>query len=91
MASLVRLACIEAGLGRGRDCLGHAAQALNRGGPAAFRRSRCEAGEAVGFLELGLDRVDSAIDTLEGVAQLTASIRTRARRPPGRPIWQRPT
>jgi tetratricopeptide (TPR) repeat protein len=72
MASLVRLACIEAGLGRSRDCRRHAAQALKQGRARGIPAIEVQAGEAVGFLELGLDRIDSAIDTLEGVAQLAA-------------------
>ena len=73
MASLVRLACIEAGLGRAQDCRSHAAQAtdLSRG-QGASTAIEAMAGEAVGFLELGLDRVDPAIDRLERVAVLTA-------------------
>ena len=73
MASLVRLACIEAGLGRAEDCRSHAAQAtdLSRG-QSASTAIEAMAGEAVGFLELGLDRVDPAIDRLERVAELSA-------------------
>jgi tetratricopeptide (TPR) repeat protein len=73
MASLVRLACIEAGLGRTHACRIHAAQAtdLSRG-RGASTAIEAMAGEAVGFLELGLDRVDAAIDRLERVAELSA-------------------
>jgi tetratricopeptide (TPR) repeat protein len=70
MASLVRLACIEAGLGRSRDCRRHAAEASDLGRAGASRAIEAQAGEAVGFLELGLDRIDSAIEGLERVAEL---------------------
>jgi tetratricopeptide (TPR) repeat protein len=72
MASLVRLACIEAGLGRTRDCRRHAARARRLGRAQGVPAIEVQAGEAVGFLELGLDRIDSAIDTLEGVAERAA-------------------
>ena len=70
MTSLVRLACIEAGLGRSQDCRRHAAQAtfLSQDTSTAVE---VKAGEAVGFLELGLNRVDSAIDRLERVSELS--------------------
>lgn len=71
MASLVRLACIEAGLGRSRDCRRRAAQARKLGRAEGSRAIEAQAGEAVGFLELGLDRIDSAIETLERVAELS--------------------
>ncbi len=72
MASLVRLACIEAGLGRAEDCRRHAAEAIELSRRSANTAIEAMAGEAVGFLELGLDRVDSAIDHLERVAELSA-------------------
>ena len=72
MASLVRLACIEAGLGRAEDCRRHAAEAIELSRRSASTAIEAMAGEAVGFLELGLDRVDSAIDHLERVAELSA-------------------
>ena len=72
MASLVRLACIEAGLGRSRDCRRHAARARKLGRARGIAAIEVQAGEAVGFLELGFDRIDSAIETLEGVAELAA-------------------
>jgi tetratricopeptide (TPR) repeat protein len=72
MASLVRLACIEAGLGRSRDCRRHAAQARKLGRAEGSPAVEAQAGEAVGFLELGLDRIDSAISTLERVAEVSA-------------------
>ena len=72
MASLVRLACIEAGLGRARECRRHAAQARKLGRAGGSATIQAQAGEAVGFLELGLDRIDSAIDALERVADLSA-------------------
>jgi hypothetical protein len=72
MASLVRLACIEAGLGRAHDCRRHAAEATDLSGRSMSTAIEAMAGEAVGFLELGLDRVDSAIDRLERVAELSA-------------------
>ncbi len=70
MASLVRLACIEAGLGRSHDCRRHAAQASDLGRAGGSRAIEVQAGEAVGFLELGLDRIDRSIDALERVAEL---------------------
>jgi tetratricopeptide (TPR) repeat protein len=72
MASLVRLACIEAGLGRSRDCRRHAGQASDLSRANASRAGEAMAGEAVGFLDLGLDEVESAIDSLERVAELSA-------------------
>lgn len=75
MASLVRLACIEAGLGRTRDCRRHAAQARTLGRARGVAAIEVQAGEAVGFLELGLDRIDAAIHTLEEVAELSAGNR----------------
>lgn len=72
MTSLVHLATIEAGLGRSRACRRHAAQAIE-----LSRRHECKAvealaGEAVGFLELGLGRVAPAIERLEGVGEVVA-------------------
>ena len=50
------------------------------------------AGEAVGFLELGLDRVDAAIDRLERVAVLScAGSRRRLQRPRGQATSPRRT
>ena len=80
MASLVRLACIEAGLGRAEDCRRHASEAIDLSRRSTSTAIEAMAGEAVGFLELGLDRVDSAIDHLERVAELSAR-RPRGVRP----------
>jgi tetratricopeptide (TPR) repeat protein len=70
MMSLVRLACIEAGLGRSRACRSHAAEAIELSRAHATPVVEALAGEAVGFLELGLGHIDAAIERLERVGEL---------------------
>jgi tetratricopeptide (TPR) repeat protein len=72
MSGLVRLALVEAGLGRADACRRHATQAIElsrRRGSEAVEANACE---AVGFLELGLDRIDAAIERLNQVALICA-------------------
>ncbi|MET0835718.1 MAG: hypothetical protein ABWY97_02955 [Thermoleophilaceae bacterium] len=70
MSGLVRLALIEAGLGQAQVCRGHAAEAVRLARGLADRPAEALAGEAVGLLELGLGRVDAAIERLESVARI---------------------
>ena len=68
----------QVGLHRGRPGPGGGTAAATRprrsisAGRSTSNAIEAMAGEAVGFLELGLDRVDSAIDHLERVAELSA-------------------
>jgi hypothetical protein len=70
MNSLAWLALIEAGLGHAQACRSHAAEAVRLAGELADRPVEALAGEAVGLLELGLGRVDVAIERLESVARI---------------------
>jgi tetratricopeptide (TPR) repeat protein len=72
MTSLARLASIEAGLGRSSDCRRHAAQAIELSRHHGCKAVEALAGEAVGLLELGLGRIDAAIERLEQVARICA-------------------
>lgn len=72
MTSLARLASIEAGLGRSSDCRRHAAQAIELSRHHGCKAVEALAGEAVGLLELGLGRIDAAIERLEHVARICA-------------------
>ncbi len=72
MTSLARLASIEAGLGRSSDCRRHAAQAIELSGHHGCKAVEARAGEALGLLELGLGRIDAAIERLEQVARICA-------------------
>jgi tetratricopeptide (TPR) repeat protein len=68
MSGLVTLALVEAGLGRAEACRMHATQAIElsrRHGSQAVEANACE---AVGFLELGLGRIDAAIEQLNRAA-----------------------
>jgi len=69
---LARMALIEAGLGRADACRAHAEAALGERDSRLVERDRrlveALAGEALGFLELGLGRIDAAIERLETVA-----------------------
>ena len=78
MTSLVRLSCIEAGLGRARSCRSHAKQAVALSRAHGNTTVEARAGEAVGFLELGLGRIDAAIDALERVGELNGALGTSA-------------
>jgi tetratricopeptide (TPR) repeat protein len=72
MTSLVQLASIEAGLGRSRACRRHAAKAIELGRRYECKAVEAIAGEAIGFLELGLGRVARAIERLERVGEVIA-------------------
>lgn len=72
MTSLARLAAIEAGLGRSSDCRRHAAEAIELSRHHDCKAVEALAGEALGLLELGLGRIDAAIERLEQVARICA-------------------
>jgi tetratricopeptide (TPR) repeat protein len=72
MTGLVQLALVEAGLGRADACRRHAAEAIElsrRHGTEAVEANACE---AVGFLELGLNRLDAATEQLNRAALICA-------------------
>jgi tetratricopeptide (TPR) repeat protein len=72
MAALVHLALVEAGLGRADACRRHATEAIELSrhhGSKAIEANGCE---AVGFLELGLGRMDAAVEWLNRVALICA-------------------
>ena len=67
---LTRLAVIEAGMGREEDCRRHAAEAMRLADAAADWPMQALAGEALGLLELGLGRLDAAVERLELVERI---------------------
>jgi tetratricopeptide (TPR) repeat protein len=67
---LTRLAVIEAGMGRERDCRGHAGEAMRLAEATGDWPLQALAGEALGLLELGLGRLDAAIERLERVESI---------------------
>jgi tetratricopeptide (TPR) repeat protein len=67
---LARLAVIEAGMGRELDCRRHAGEALRLAEAAGDWPMQAIAGEALGLLELGLERLDAAVDRLETVERI---------------------
>jgi tetratricopeptide (TPR) repeat protein len=70
MGGLVLLALIEAGLGHEHACRRHAAEAVQLARGLADPPAEALAGEALGRLELGLGRVDAAIERLESVGRI---------------------
>jgi tetratricopeptide (TPR) repeat protein len=70
LCGLTRLALIEAGMGRERECRAHAGEALRLAAELEDRPMEALAGEALGLLELGLGRLDAAIERLEAVGRL---------------------
>ncbi len=70
LCGLTRLAVIEAGMGRAADCRAHAAEAMRLAAGAADSPMEALAGEALGLLELGLGRLDAAIERLEAVGRI---------------------
>jgi tetratricopeptide (TPR) repeat protein len=71
--ALTRLAVIEAAMGRAPECRAHAGEAMRLAAATADRPMEALAGEALGLLELGLGRLDPAIERLEAVARLCSS------------------
>ena len=67
---LARLAAIEAGMGREQDCRRHAGEALRLAAAAGDWPVQALAGEALGLLELGLGRLDAAVERLETVERI---------------------
>jgi len=67
MHALARLASIEAGLGRADRCRRHAAEAIRLSRDLDEPPVEALAGEALGFLELGLGSPQFAVDRLESV------------------------
>lgn len=72
MSGLARLALLEAAFGREDACRSHAARAIELGRCHGSPATEALAGEAIGRLELGLGRIDSAIRSLEAVAAICA-------------------
>jgi tetratricopeptide (TPR) repeat protein len=70
MNCLVRLAIIEAGRGDADACRSHAGEAIRLSRRYASMPAEALAREATGLLELGLGRVDAAIEWFESVARL---------------------
>jgi tetratricopeptide (TPR) repeat protein len=70
LTCLLSLAIIEAGRGEAEPCLRHAAEAIGLSRRQASVPAEALAREAAGFLELGLGRIDAAIEWLESVARL---------------------
>jgi DNA-binding CsgD family transcriptional regulator len=70
MSGLARLALVEAGLGRAAACRGHATQAIELSRRYQSKVDEAVASEAVGFLELGLGRIEAAIHWLEPVEEI---------------------
>ncbi len=70
MLSFVRLAGIEAGLGHSHACREHAARAIELSRREQSKAAEAMAGQALGFLELGLGRIDLAVEWLERVAAI---------------------
>ena len=67
MHALARLAAIEAGLGHAGPCRRHAAEAIRFSRQLDEPPVEALAGEALGFLELGLGRPRCAVERLESV------------------------
>lgn len=78
MEALARLASIEAGLGRADRCRRHAAEAIRLSHALDDPPVEALAGEALGFLELGLGRAQCAVERLESVEPIWRNCR-RAR------------
>ena len=72
MSGLARLALLEATFGREDACRSHAARAISIGRCHGSPATEALAGEAIGRLELGLGRIDSAVRSLEDVAAICA-------------------
>jgi DNA-binding CsgD family transcriptional regulator len=72
MTGLARLARLEAAFGREDACRSHAARAVELASRLESPATEALAGEAIGSLELGLGRIDSAIRTLQAVAATCA-------------------
>jgi tetratricopeptide (TPR) repeat protein len=70
MSGLAHLALIEAARGRADACRSHAAEAVRLSRRHSGKAVEAMAGEAIGFLELGLNRIGAAIERLDSVAQL---------------------
>ena len=70
LCGLTRLALIEAGMGRADDCRAHAGEADVLAAELEDRPMEALAGEAIGLLELGLGRLDAAIERLELVGRI---------------------
>ena len=66
---LTRLALIEAGMGKAERCRAHAREAITLSGSHGTRTQEAIAGEVIGFLELGLGRIDAAARVLKGVGE----------------------
>jgi tetratricopeptide (TPR) repeat protein len=64
MSALVQVALVEAGLGRADACRRHAAEAIELSRRHSSKAVEAKAHEAVGLLELGLGRIDAAIERL---------------------------
>ena len=73
MSGLARLALLEATFGREDACRSHAARAIELGRCHGSPATEALAGEAIGRLELGLGRIDSAVRSLEDVAAICAA------------------
>jgi hypothetical protein len=67
---LTRLAVIEAAMGRAHDCRAHAGGAIRLAAAAGDWPMQAHAGEALGLLELGLGRIEAAVDRLEAVGRI---------------------
>jgi tetratricopeptide (TPR) repeat protein len=70
MTGLAALAMVEAGLGREDECREHATQALELGRRHASLSVQAVAAEALGRLELGLERLAAAIGWLERASRI---------------------
>ena len=70
MRGLAGLALVEAGLGRAEACRTHGGRAIELSRRYNSRAVEALAGEAVGFLELGQGRIDTAIERLERVERI---------------------
>jgi tetratricopeptide (TPR) repeat protein len=75
MHALARLASIEAGLGEIDSCRRHGGAAIRLSHDLGEPAVEALAGEALGFLELGLGRPRSAVDCLETVEPIWRSSR----------------
>lgn len=75
MHALARLAAIEAGLGHADPCRRHAAEAIHLSRDLDEPPVEALSGEALGFLELGLGRPESALECLESVGPIWRSSR----------------
>lgn len=72
MSGLARVALLEAAFGREDACRSHAARAVELARRHESPATAALAGETIGRLELGLGRIDSAIQSLEAVAAICA-------------------